>query len=176
MASLRRDSTATNAKASTKDSFERLKQAMEPLLAGNFLVPSPEEYENNDSDDINRAMRNVVIKQVEGARLNAIRHAYLPEIILAYLSALQSSAFLLTRENFVYAMDLAARVASDDNKELSKCCVDTGRMPELVEAFAKVSQMMLKVGAGEGKNKSRHEKKRGWEGETLKIWDVGYRN
>lgn len=151
---------------------------MEPLLAGNFLVPSTDAppIPDDNASDVSSNARHLLVIEAEASRLRAIRHAYLPEIILAYLSALQSSAFLLTRENFVYAMDLAASVAAEENEELSKCFVESGRMAELVEGFAQVSKVMLKVGAGEGKGRARHEKKRGWEGETLRIWDLGFRN
>lgn len=104
----------------------------------------------------------------EGKELKAIREAYLPELVLAYNSALQSAAHLISREHILQSLDLATDVAAND--ELARCFTASGRMRELVDAFALSSKAMLKL--NEQAVKVAPKKRRGRSGESLHIWDV----
>jgi nuclear pore complex protein Nup107 len=99
-----------------------------------------------------------------------LKRAYVPEIIIAYLSVLQTASFLLHRETAIKAMEIANVVADPDNEWLQDLFLKTGRMSELVQTLAKVSQAMLNLNEFEGKKKE--SKKRGSKGETLRIWDL----
>ncbi|KAF1838081.1 hypothetical protein BDW02DRAFT_542535 [Decorospora gaudefroyi] len=97
--------------------------------------------------------------------------AYIPDIILAYLSVLQSASWFLNKEPAVKAMDVAVLIADESNAWVQKLLLQTGRMSEVVDCLAAVSRVMLKLGAG-GKEGAR---KRGGKGETLRLWDLGAR-
>lgn len=68
---------------------------------------------------------------------------------------------------------MAAIIASEQNTELVDCFVKTGRMRELVSAFATTSKDMVIMTEDK---RSPLMKKRGAIGETVKIWDVNARN
>jgi nuclear pore complex protein Nup107 len=104
-----------------------------------------------------------------------IYRTYYPDIVLAYLSVLLSGSFFIHRDSATKAMDLATVVADKERGWLQKAFLETGRMSELVEAFAIVSRAMLKLGEHD-LSKSKPAKKRGNRGETLRIWDVNVRN
>jgi nuclear pore complex protein Nup107 len=99
--------------------------------------------------------------------------AYIPDMILAYLSVLQSASWFLNKEPAVKAMEVAVLVADGDNEWVQKCLLETGRMSEVVDCLAQVSRAMLKLGAGSSKDAMA--KKRGGKGETLRLWDLGAR-
>jgi len=103
-----------------------------------------------------------------------LRRAYIPEIVLAYLSVLQIASFFVQRESAtsttIKAMEIANLVADDDNKWLQKVFLDTGRMGELLQSLAQVSRAMLLVNEQEPKKGAI--KKRGSRGETTRIWDL----
>lgn len=103
-----------------------------------------------------------------------LKRAYVPEIIITYLSVLQAASFLLHRETAIRAMEIANLVADPDNEWLQDLFLKTGRMSELVQTLAKVSQAMLNLNEYEGKKKET--KKRGSKGETLRIWDLNANN
>jgi nuclear pore complex protein Nup107 len=103
-----------------------------------------------------------------------LKCAYLPEIVLAYLSVLQTAAFFLQRDSAsssaVKAMEIANLVADEENEWLQKVFLKTGRMSHLVDALAMVSKAMLRLNEHEPKKSTT--KKRGSKGETLRIWDL----
>lgn len=100
-----------------------------------------------------------------------MREAYLPDTIIAYIATLQYAGSCLTRENLLEAMDLAAIIAEKDS-DIADLFVKTGRMKELVEAFASCSKA-LAVHAAEGKKESRAGSKKikemGW---SRDLWTV----
>lgn len=98
-----------------------------------------------------------------------LKRAYIPEIVITYLSVLQTASFLLNRDSAVKAMEVATMVADPSNEWLQELFLKTGRMSELVDTLAKVSQAMLRLNEHDGK---RETKKRGSKGETLRIWDL----
>ena len=105
-----------------------------------------------------------------------IRHAYLPSLILAYNSALHCSAVIQTREHLLQALELANVIAAEENAALADCFIKTNRMGELVNAFALDSKSLLQLNearnVAKGGKKRPEKKKRGWEGETVEVWDL----
>lgn len=100
-----------------------------------------------------------------------MREAYLPDTIIAYLAALQYAGSCLSRENLLEAMDVAAIIA-EKNSDLSDLFVKTGRMKELVEAFASCSKALAVVateGKKEGRASSKKIKEMGW---SKDLWTV----
>ncbi|KAF2493831.1 hypothetical protein BU16DRAFT_511928 [Lophium mytilinum] len=145
-----------NKKVSTKsikEQIEGIALAVEPLLQGSLTASSDDE---------------------EASQLELIRHIYLPDVILAYLSTLLAGAHFVSREWATKAMDLATAIADDANEELADAFVQTGRMEELVAAFAATSKEMVRL--GERTPKGGASKKRGWLGESSRIWDLNVRN
>ena len=100
-----------------------------------------------------------------------LRCAYLPEILLAYLSVLQTSSFFLQRDPAIKAMHVAVLVADEDYHWLQKILLRTGRMSDLVDCLACVSKAMLRL--AEFDKKAADKVRRGGRGETLRIWDLG---
>lgn len=103
---------------------------------------------------------------------NNLRNAYMPDLVLAYLSVLQTSSYFLHRDPAVKAMEIAVLVADEENKWLQRVLLRTGRMSELVDCLACVGKAMLRLGEFEKKG---GKGKRGGRGETLRIWDLGVR-
>ena len=113
--------------------------------------------------------------------LEAIRHAYLPDVIIAYNTVLHFAGTYLGRDHFTKSLELATLLASEENKELTDALVATGRMGELVTGLGLTSKALLKwneqAGRDEGRAKKRKVsrdmgRKRGWDGRTLEIWDL----
>lgn len=98
-----------------------------------------------------------------------ISRAYLPEVILAYNSVLHSAAHMVGRDNITRCMDLATAIAAPNNEALANHFVQTGRMRELVEAFAQSSLAMIRLTEQSGKETS---KKRSRDGQTMRLWEV----
>jgi nuclear pore complex protein Nup107 len=141
-------------RGTAKVNTKRIKELLDTIQAVfDTLIPSLEDSQGKDTSDM----------------VN-LKRAYVPEIIIAYLSVLQSASFFLSRESAVKAMEVATLVADEDNAWLQEVFLQTGRMSELVDTLAQVSKAMLKLNEHEGKKKET--KKRGSKGETLRIWDL----
>lgn len=140
-----------------REYFERIAQAVRSAKIGMKCVLKGWLLESTDKDNA-----------VEFAHM---REAYLPDTIIAYVAALQYAGSCLTRENLLEAMDLAAIVA-EKGSDLVEVFVKTGRMKELVEAFASCSKA-LAVHATESKKESRAGAKKikemGW---SRDLWTV----
>lgn len=95
---------------------------------------------------------------------------YLPEVVLAYNSVLHSAGHLLARDHLLQCMDLATIVAAEDSG-LAECFTATGRLGELVTAFALSSKAILRLNEANS-NKSMKGKKKGRTGMDLGIWNV----
>ncbi|KAL8722535.1 MAG: hypothetical protein Q9225_001003 [Loekoesia sp. 1 TL-2023] len=78
----------------------------------------------------------------EASELERIREACLPEVLLAYIAVLNSSAQYVSRELLLKSLELGSLVASKGS-DLESCFVSTGRMPELVDILAFTSTNML---------------------------------
>lgn len=88
--------------------------------------------------------------------LNLIRNHYIPEIILGYNSALYFAGHALSRSYLVECMNLAQEVAQ--NPMLTNVFVESGRMRELVTAFALDSQALLRANEAGGSSSSKPKK------------------
>lgn len=102
----------------------------------------------------------------EAAEFKQIRIACLPEIVLAYNTVLNYSAFTISRDILLKSMDLAALIAAEDS-DIASCFVAAGRMPELVNSLALSSRNMIQAeekGHRGGKSKKR------LDGEAPDLW------
>ncbi|KAL2067097.1 hypothetical protein VTL71DRAFT_1521 [Oculimacula yallundae] len=134
---------------SLSQSFGLIRITLEPLIKGWLLTCQNEGAE---------------------AQLKLLRDAYLPETILAYIAVLQIGGTTLTREFLMECMELSATIAGEDSDVL-EVFQRTGRMPELVEAFAMVSKDLLMLTAQKATPGSRSKKlrRKGW---TPELWSV----
>jgi nuclear pore complex protein Nup107 len=103
----------------------------------------------------------------EAADLIKIRNWYLPEIVLAYNAVLCAAAHMISRDHLLRSMELANDVANDKTG-LAECFMESGRMRELVIAFAQSSETMLKLNE---MNQNKREKKNK-AGKNLAIWEI----
>jgi nuclear pore complex protein Nup107 len=145
--------TRSRVRGTVKVNTKRIKELLDTIQSVfDTLIPSLEDSQGQDTGDM----------------VN-LKRAYVPEIIIVYLTVLQSASFFLSRESAVTAMEVATLVADEDHVWLQDLFVQTGRMRELVDTLAQVSKAMLKLNEHEGKKET---KKRGSKGETLRIWDL----
>lgn len=133
--------------------LESVCEAVQPLL-GDWLTHACDEH--------------------EAQQLIHIRRAYLPEVIIAYNSVLHSAAHMVGRDNITRCMDLATAVAAPDNIDLTATFLDTGRMQELVQAFAQSSLAMIRL--TESSAKKEPSKKRARDGQTMRLWEINMGN
>lgn len=106
----------------------------------------------------------------EDQDLQALREAYLPETILAYVSTLHFAGTTLTRDNFLECMELAATIA-EKGSDVAECFAKAKRMKELVECFAACSKA-LAVASGEKKAANSSSKKLREMGWSRDLWSV----
>ncbi|GAB7350888.1 hypothetical protein MBLNU459_g1404t1 [Dothideomycetes sp. NU459] len=130
-----------------KRSFEETCSAIEPVLTG-LLLTSKDEDEAQD--------------------LAQIRSRFLPEIVIAYNAVLCAGGHMISRDSLMRSMELANMVA-DEKNGLAEAFVEAGRMRELVTAFARSSEIMLKLNEV---GKARKEKK-SKTGSNLAVWEIG---
>lgn len=94
--------------------------------------------------------------------------ACLPEIILAYISALNFDGHSLSRDVLLKSLNLAATITAEDS-DLVGCFIAAGCMSELVDSLAITSVNILHAeekGAKGGKKGKKTSK------ENLAIWTV----
>ena len=111
---------------------------------------------------------------IEAGTIASVRAAHLPNIVLAYISALYFSGHHISREILLNIMSLAIDVAADGSP-VQAVFVETGSMSRLMDALAVGSfgiaraeeQMAKQRGAGKGKRG-----KPGPKGENLDIWKM----
>ncbi|KAM5356291.1 hypothetical protein ACJ41O_002937 [Fusarium nematophilum] len=130
------------------DEIKNTKENMQPLLS-NWLLVGIEE-----GDD----------------ELQELRQAYLPETILAYISALHFAGTGLSRDNLLECMELAAIIA-ERSSDLSTSFVAAGRMKELVEGFAACSKA-LAISTSEKRTAGSSSKKLREMGWSRDLWSV----
>lgn len=106
--------------------------------------------------------------EAEADELSVIRALYLPEIVLAYNATLCAAAHLVSRDNFMRCMELTTIVA-DSKNGIADAIMQAGRMQEVVTAFARTSETMLKLNEiGKPRREKRHK-----HGGNLAIWEIG---
>jgi hypothetical protein len=108
--------------------------------------------------------------EMEGVLLHDLRNHYIPECILAYNSTLYLAGHFLTRGYLVECMDLAQAVAT--NPMLTAAFVESGRMKELVKAFALDSQALLHANEQGGMKAKRAKADQG----NSEIWNVAWKD
>lgn len=81
---------------------------------------------------------------------------------------------MVGRDNITRSMDLATAIAAPDNIDLTNVFLETGRMQELVQAFAESSLAMIRL--TEGGAKKEPSKKRATAGQTMRLWEVNTGN
>jgi len=137
-------------KQGLKKALDNVQSAMTPFFDPDFLCQA------ND--------------QAEADMLTQIRNHYIPECILAYNGALYFAGHALSRVWLVECMNLAQLVAQ--NKTLTDAFVQSGRMPELVKAFALDGQALLHANE-QGRTKSKKGK---IENGNNEIWTVHWQD
>ncbi|KAF2198274.1 hypothetical protein GQ43DRAFT_169155 [Delitschia confertaspora ATCC 74209] len=170
---------ATNAKPSTKnvrELFEAIDMLTESLLSGLLQVSSDGGIPFNEIDSVQAEdPAHAAVMAREHLEFSTLIHAYIPEIVLAYISVAQACSFFATRETAVKAMEMANTIAEENRKWLRTVFKRDGRMKELVEMLARASLGMVRLSEIEP-GKAAGVKRRGSKGETVRIWDVNVRN
>ncbi|KAH6610881.1 hypothetical protein Trco_000901 [Trichoderma cornu-damae] len=126
----------------------------------------------NAKDYMRPLLKGWLMPAIEGgdAELRDIRAAYLPETVLAYISALHFAGTGLSRDNLLECMELAALVAERDS-DLKDTFSNAKRMTELVEAFAACSKA-LAVATGEKRPSGSGSKRLREMGWSRDLWSV----
>ncbi|RFU74375.1 hypothetical protein TARUN_7871 [Trichoderma arundinaceum] len=126
----------------------------------------------NAKDYMRPLLKGWLIPAIKGGdeELRDIRAAYLPETVLAYISALHFAGTGLSRDNLLECMELASLVAERDS-DLKDAFVDAKRMTELVEAFAACSKA-LAIATGEKRPSGSGNKKQREMGWSRDLWSV----
>uniref|UniRef100_A0A0B7KDA5 Nuclear pore complex protein n=2 Tax=Bionectria ochroleuca TaxID=29856 RepID=A0A0B7KDA5_BIOOC len=125
-----------------------VKESMEPLLK-NWLLAG---IQSGDGE------------------LNDLRQVYLPETVLAYVSALHIAGTSLSRDWLLECMQLAAVVAERDS-DLEGTFIKAKRVKELLEAFAACSKA-LAITTGDKRAASQGSKKLREMGWSRDLWSV----
>ena len=104
----------------------------------------------------------------EAKQFEAIRNACLPEVVMAYIDALNVSARFVSRDLLLKIMDLAATIAAEGS-DIAASFLSAGRMAELVTCFAFASQNIIRAEEQGGKGvKSRRKQ----DGKSLEVWST----
>lgn len=158
---------ATNRKfwAGVGDGIKAAKENMQPLLKG-WLVASIAGKPIHNHKEL-----KTEADKIDGdEELSKIRREYLPETILAYVSALHFAGTGLSRDNLLESMELATVVA-ERSSDLTSVFSATKRMTELVEALAACSKA-LAIATGEKRATGAGSKKLREMGWSRDIWSV----
>jgi len=136
-------------KRDLKETLGQVQSAMELVLDVDFLTQPMDE--------------------AEGIILRKIRNHYIPECVLAYNNVLYFAGHAISRQYMVECMDLAQMVAQSGT--LTNAFVESGRMRELVTAFALDSQALLQANEQAAGGKT----KKGKKDKGLEIWQVSWK-
>jgi hypothetical protein len=126
--------------------LDDVRQAVQPLFDEEFLCRPQDE--------------------MEGVLLRDLRNHYISDCILAYNGALYFAGHSISRVWLVECMELAQLVAQ--NTMLTSAFVESGRMKELVKAFAVDSQALLLANEQGGSKAKKTKTERG----NSDIWSV----
>ena len=102
--------------------------------------------------------------------LREIRRAYLPETVLAYISALHFAGTGLSRDWLLECMNLAT-VVSETKSDLEETFVEAKRVRELLEALA-ASSKALAIATGDKRAAGTSSKKLREKGWSRDLWSV----
>jgi len=91
-------------------------------------------------------------------------------MILAYIKTLQFAGCVLTRNFLMECMDLTALMA-EEKSDVLQLLQKTGRMQDLVHAFADASKTLLLISSEKKGTRSRGKtaRSKGWEQD---LWSV----
>lgn len=147
--------------------LQHLQDVILPMLRPGFLFKAVPQSQNDELGNDANTMEALSVTNLhkEAAELTAIRRLYLPEIVLAYMSALHFAGCLVSRDRLLDLLDLTRLVS--DNETLTDCFVKTGRMRELVDVVALSSKTLMRLNAEKGRGKKSNKDARNW-----RIWDV----
>ncbi|KHJ35159.1 putative nuclear pore complex protein [Erysiphe necator] len=120
------------------------------LLMKGWLLKSPNESIKND--------------------LEHIRQAYLPEILIAYITTLQVAGLYLNQDFLLEAMEVSS-ILADEDSDVLETFIRTGRLHEMVDNLARASKTLLTVSSSKQKSVSRSIRLKK-QGRTLKLWNV----
>lgn len=150
--------------------FQGIKQSVTALLQDWLVGGSPTGIPSLRMSSLPRLGEAATDACTDQAEFRLLREAYLPEVILAYDGILNNAGLYITRNNFLEAMELSATIAGEGS-DLAELFVKTGKMKQLVEAFAADSTSLLfSTSAAKGFTKpSRRAKERGWSRDLWKV-------
>lgn len=99
-----------------------------------------------------------------------LREAYLPQVILAYISIMRFAGGALSRKYLMECMELSALLA-EEGSDLLDLFVKTGQMQDLMNKLAGASKDLLILSSTRPSTASRGKKMRmkGW---THELWSV----
>ena len=98
----------------------------------------------------------------------AIRDQFLPELLIAYITALNFYGHAVSRDYLIECMELIAYIADDSKgKHIVETLMRTKRMAEFVELVTRVSKEM--VGANETLQKGNSKRK---VSRKMALWSV----
>ncbi|POS85399.1 hypothetical protein EPUL_001842 [Erysiphe pulchra] len=102
--------------------------------------------------------------------LELVRQAYLPEILIAYITTLQIAGLYLSHDFLLEAMDVSS-ILAEEGSDILEVFTKTGRLHEMIDNLARASKTLLTISSSKQKpvSKSTRLKK---QGRTLKLWDV----
>ncbi|KAI1824244.1 nuclear pore protein 84/107 [Xylaria intraflava] len=106
----------------------------------------------------------------EGEDFTYLREVYLPETIIGYVSVLHFAGMAIARDNLLECMELASVIAKKD-ADVAALLMKTGRMKELVEAFANCSKA-LAITSNEKKAPGGSNKKLREMGWSRELWAI----
>jgi len=138
--------TSATVPTAMRKAKNEMDESMAPLLAGILLCA------DNEHDQ---------------KQLDQLRNTYLPEVLIAYATALYTAGPTISRESYIESMDLSVAIAAEDNG-LTDAFTSTKRMRELVNIFAQTSKMMLVM-----KGLNKKVRKADKMGKDLGVWEIG---
>ncbi len=110
---------------------------MQPVLKNWLLVSNQGEGSGHSLAGVLKADNAAS----EDKDFQDLREAYIPETVLTYISCLHFAGTSLSRDNLLECMELAAVIA-EKGSDVAKEFMKSGRMKELVEAFASCSKAL----------------------------------
>ena len=143
--------------------------AVEPLLSGWLVTPVTGMYCPHPKMLYEELGLSQIGTEDDDETEEEIRKAYLPEVVLAYVSVLHFAGYAISRDLLLRCMDLGATVAAPDS-DVAACFMSVGRMSELVDALAFTSKSILR--ANEQGSKTNKGRKKTRHGQTLDLWTV----
>ncbi|KAI0171999.1 nuclear pore protein 84/107 [Hypoxylon sp. FL1284] len=167
------------------ESLVRAMDSMETIASSEAIVQDPVEKVNRDFwSNVGRevkalkgymrpVMNNWLMESIEEDEdFTYLRDAYLPEMIIGYVSVLHFTGMALTRDNLLECMELSSVIARKD-ADVAAVIMKAGRMKELVEGFANCSKALAISSSDKktaaGINSKRMMREHGW---TRELWTV----